>query len=672
MICIDSDILYNKKYIVIVPASLEENFDDYEYSFGNCILMKNNLDAVDKFVKFVEENTISRLVFIDYQLEFEELIKRINKPIEINWILTTPLGAFSNEYNRYIFNSVYKLYSYGLIKRIGVCDPGLFETLRNHNNNIFQVFVDTKTNSIVNECSQNNSVIGLLNSQYKSTHSFYNELSAIKLLDGLKSRIFKPNKETKRFIKMFKINHEYTRNFNRLFDRDLAANLYINFTDNDIRLFLKSMDNNIPCILGNTSILNKYPNLKKRLVMSSDDDIDEIADRVRVVLDKRQLIFEDYKEFRKDYSKLVKETNNVFFENDEAPLTNEYEKLISVIVPVYNTEDYLDKSLKSILNAIPSYLEDKIEILVINDGSKDNSEKIIKKYEEKHKNIIRYISQKNHGLGNVRNVGLKEAKGKYIASIDSDDTINQEFFDDAMNFLNNDIDVVIYDWLTITDSEQYVQPAIEWIFKNKKTVYEGLMYTTIMPSTCNKIYKKSLFDKLNIRYVEDKYEDLSCNPFILLAAETIKYIQRPYYEYYIRSNSIMRSSSGVSMMSILIEFSKRLKKYKKYANINLDEFLYYVFSWRIEEYVINPIYNISDKKELKEYLSYLDKNFLEILKKLFNNKYYVDMLNGLNENKKQFIKLRNEAILNKRFDKFINDNNDIVKLNPSIIYFGDN
>lgn len=672
MIDINSDILYNKKYIVIVPSSLKQNFDDYEYSFGNCIIMENNLDAVDALAKFINNNIITTIVFVDYQLEFEELIKRLNKQINVKWILSISLGAFSNEYNRYIFNSVNKLQNDGIISSIGVCDSGLYEVLKQKYNNIFQVYIDTKIDNLISNNNEKASVIGLLNNQYKSMHSFYNELSAVKFFDNFKARIIKPSKETKRIVKIFKINHEYVKNYNSQFDYDVAVNLFVNFTDNDLTLFLRSMDNNIPCILGNTNILDNYPILKKNLVINSDDDIDEIASKIKYVLENKNVILNDYKKFRKDYSKLVVTHNNIFLEKDELFVSNNTEKLISVIVPVYNTEKYLGKCLKSIVNAIPSFLEDKIEILIINDGSTDNSESIINKYASKYNKFIKYVYQENHGLGNVRNVGLKIAKGKYIASIDSDDTINQEFFEDALKYINEDVDVIVYDWLTITDSEHYITPAIEWIFKNKKTIYEGLMYTTIMPSTCNKIFKKSLFDELDIKYVEDKYEDLSTNPFILLRANTIKYINKPYYEYYIRSNSIMRSSSGVSMINVLSKFNERMNKYRKFCNIDYNELVYYIYSWRIEEYIINPIYNIIDKKELKKYLDYMNENFLDTLKDIFNNNFYINMINNLSEDKKNFIELRNNAIINNKFYKFINDNNNIIKLNPSIIYFGDN
>ena len=82
--------------------------------------------------------------------------------------------------------------------------------------------------------------------------------------------------------------------------------------------------------------------------------------------------------------------------------------LLTAVVPVYNTAAYIPECMDSIINA----QIDNMEILVINDGSTDNSEEIIKHYVEKYPRLVKYIKQENHGLGNVRNVGLEHAKGK--------------------------------------------------------------------------------------------------------------------------------------------------------------------------------------------------------------------------------------------------------------------
>ena len=117
---------------------------------------------------------------------------------------------------------------------------------------------------------------------------------------------------------------------------------------------------------------------------------------------------------------------------------------LSIIVPVYNVEKYLDKCLDSILNS--TYKD--FELIVINDGTKDNSEQIITKYleNEEYKDKIIYISKENSGLSDTRNLGMSKATGDYIAFVDSDDYIEPNMYETMMNkALEKDFDIVASD-----------------------------------------------------------------------------------------------------------------------------------------------------------------------------------------------------------------------------------
>ena len=512
-------------------------------------------------------------------------------------------------------------------------------------------------------------MIGILNDQHSPLHSFYNELSAIKLTNHYKVKLAKPNKITRNFLKLFRIKHKITSKNNLHLEN--AVNLYVNFSNDIETTILKSFDSNTPCILGNTNIFDDYKYLKENLVLKSDDNVNEIAEKIKLVSENRDKILEEYNSFRKSYTEKSKKTIEEFLERKIMPKAKKESKqpLLSIIVPVYNTEQYLRNCLNSILDA---GIED-MEILIINDGSTDNSEKIILKYQKNFPKIIRYIKQKNHGLGSVRNLGLKEARGKYIASVDSDDTINIEFLDSALEYLEHDVDIVVYDWLTITNTEKYKTDASDYIFNNDSwNRYEALLYTTIMPSACNKIVKKELFKDLDIKYIEDKFEDLSTTPFVLLKAETIKYINRPYYEYYIRSGSIMRTKPGYSMIDVIKLVDERLKKYNEYINVNIEDFKYYTYSWRIEEYVLNQLYTI-DEEEIAEFTKYLNKNFKTIMLDVFNGNKYQEMLEKLPKEYKEYIDKRNKAIKANRLAKFIKDareKNEYYTITPAIIYYG--
>ena len=658
------DIIYNKDYLVIVPEIDEIYIDAFNYSFGNVLLLNDNIDDTLFVTNFINNNNFRRIIFVDYRYSYEEIMSNIRDEIEYMCIFTKSLGALSEQKNLNMFNKIFKMYKDEIISKIGFIDKYFYETYNSKEKNISFISLNIPCDIKTNKYDEKS--IGLLNDEKNPRHSFYNELSAIKLSNKYKVKLSEINQTTKEFLELFNISNEKCKKEDLLINNNI--NLYINFTDSIPLLFIKSMDLGIPCLLGNNYLLDDNNYLKEMLTIKSDDDIDEIKNRLDIVSENREKIIKEYSKFREDYTKKSTKTIEDFLEKKARKVdTKDSEILLSVIIPVYNTEKYLEKCLISVIDAIPS----ESEIIIINDGSKDNSENIIKKYEKKYPDIIRYIKQENHGLGYVRNVGIKNARGKYIASIDSDDTINIDFFSDALEYLEKDIDVVIYDWLTVTNDDFYETTALDYIFKEINR-YKGLLYTSIMPSTCNKIIKKELFNQLDIKYIEDRFEDLSVNPFILLKAETIKYITKPYYEYYIRSDSIMRSSAGYSMIDVIKLFETRLEKYKSIVNINIDEFKYYTYSWRIEEYIINQLYTI-EEKELKDFINYLYKELKDITLEIFNSEKYDKILDTLKNSDKEYIIKRNKSFKEGKLEEFIlnaRKNNSYFKLTPQILYYG--
>ncbi len=165
--------------------------------------------------------------------------------------------------------------------------------------------------------------------------------------------------------------------------------------------------------------------------------------------------------------------------------------ILSIIIPVYNVQDYLEDCLKSIISSDLS----QVEVLVINDGSTDSSLKIIKKYSEKYSHIICY-DKENSGVSATRNFGLKKSRGKWIWFIDSDDLIKTNILERLVQFLiNTDLDVFLFQ-LTM------FQKKVTNIYQNDTLVKEKInrydaMKTLINPKyasfSWNKIFKKSLF-----------------------------------------------------------------------------------------------------------------------------------------------------------------------------------
>ena len=133
---------------------------------------------------------------------------------------------------------------------------------------------------------------------------------------------------------------------------------------------------------------------------------------------------------------------------------------VSVIIPVYNVEDYIDRCLKSV---IEQTLED-IEIIIVNDGSTDDSKKIIEKYINQYPNKIIYLEKENGGLSSARNFAIPYAKGEYIAFLDSDDYIEPEMYEQMYN-------------KAIKENADLVECDFIWEYPNKKKSDIGMEYT---------------------------------------------------------------------------------------------------------------------------------------------------------------------------------------------------
>ena len=294
---------------------------------------------------------------------------------------------------------------------------------------------------------------------------------------------------------------------------------------------------------------------------------------------------------------------------------------LSVIIPVYNTEKYIERCLNSVLNAV-NKLKEKSEIIIINDGSPDNSENIIKKFIEKYPDLIKYYKKENAGLADTKNFGIKHAKGKYLSFVDSDDYIDEDFYFDTLSIIQNEnIDLLICDWETIdeTNSKNYIVEA-----KNPKYTDDkwGCIDNMIMPSSCNKIVRRELFNELNFPdgYI---YEDLATTLILFCRANKIKYINKPYYKYYLSEASIMRTSfneKNLQMIDIFDILFKRLSKEESISDEEKCKMIYMVFTRRFYESILEPISKLKFKERYK-FVKMLSKKMKSIIKNVNTNIY---------------------------------------------------
>lgn len=237
--------------------------------------------------------------------------------------------------------------------------------------------------------------------------------------------------------------------------------------------------------------------------------------------------------------------------------------LISVIVPIYNVEQYLDKCIRTIRNQTFSNLE----IILVNDGSPDNSKLIIEKHQSEDSRI-KVINKINGGLSSARNAGINLASGDLIAFIDSDDWIDLEMFEklnQSIQSSNSDIAVCnvrteFEDGTLKTELKQGIHLPDQ--FQVNEIPDAFLAFDCF---ACNKLYKTSLFKEHNILFpLGLLYEDVGTFPRIFIRANKISIVRENLYHYIVRSGAITQTFKlkGLDYLTVTKLVEDDFKNYK--------------------------------------------------------------------------------------------------------------
>ncbi|RAP47411.1 MAG: hypothetical protein BZ135_02205 [Methanosphaera sp. rholeuAM6] len=300
---------------------------------------------------------------------------------------------------------------------------------------------------------------------------------------------------------------------------------------------------------------------------------------------------------------------------------------ISVIVPVYNVEQYLERCLDSIVN---QSLKD-IEIICINDGSTDNSLKILEEYAKKDDRII-VINQKNHGQGYSRNRGLDVARGEYVLFVDSDDWVDIDTCKELYIKSNQlDTDVLIYQVESYDDYSDrfykedyyrnvYLPKEFYGTVFNNRDISDYIFSLGVAPY--GKLYRRSLLEKFNIRFPENIYfED---NPFyweVMLASEKISIVNKFYSLRRYRENSIM-ADYDEKFLDVIRISNLVVEKFEKYDSVD-------VYKDRIPNYKIGYIrqwFLVIDDKYSQEFLKLMKEDFSRIKNNTDLHEHYLKNL----------------------------------------------
>lgn len=245
---------------------------------------------------------------------------------------------------------------------------------------------------------------------------------------------------------------------------------------------------------------------------------------------------------------------------------NENNKL-SIIIPIYNVEEYLRKCLDSVINQTYKNLE----IICINDGSPDNSYKILEEYSNKDSRIV-VITQKNKGVAAARNQGLLKATGDFITFVDPDDWIELDYYETALNALTkNEVDVFccgIYDEYENRTVKRENKLPVKEIITDKNEfltyIFKRESYKNFCGYIWNKVYKSNLFE--NVKFDETLYvgEDLLVSVELALKANTYFYTNSAYYHYLQRDSSAVHSVDLIKRETLLTAYTEILDLLYKY------------------------------------------------------------------------------------------------------------
>ena len=218
--------------------------------------------------------------------------------------------------------------------------------------------------------------------------------------------------------------------------------------------------------------------------------------------------------------------------------------LVSIIVPVYNVENYLKACLDSILNQ--SYK--RLEVILINDGSKDNSYEICKEYAKKDSRII-LINSSNMGAAHARNCGIEISTGEYIAFIDSDDVVDERYIElliKAIKVKNHDLSICTYMDIYMEKKRKKVEIEKNLLSEEEQSKLTGIfkddffILKKYMNHIYEKLYKAELIRKYNIRFNEKMMiaEDLIFNYTFYRKLSSYNFINMSLYHYFHRGNGL--------------------------------------------------------------------------------------------------------------------------------------
>ncbi len=228
--------------------------------------------------------------------------------------------------------------------------------------------------------------------------------------------------------------------------------------------------------------------------------------------------------------------------------------MISIVIPVYNVEQYIERCLQSIINQ--SYKD--FEVILVNDGTKDQSIEIAERVLKESEVKWRVINKKNSGQGSSRDEGVRQSEGEYVIFVDADDVVSDDFLQKLINAFDDVTDFTFCNYSFVKQQIPPVDDNEQIDTFDKRSLLESFMRRTVSFLLPSMLFKKSflmdngIFHNPDIRFSEDQAfiwkAIISCNKAV--------YLHKKMYGYYLRNNSTMTSSSFEKIESGFFEYQK--------------------------------------------------------------------------------------------------------------------
>ena len=306
----------------------------------------------------------------------------------------------------------------------------------------------------------------------------------------------------------------------------------------------------------------------------------------------------------------------------------------SIIVPVYNVEQYLDNCLNSILKQ--TY--ENYEVIVVNDGTKDNSQDIIDKYVKKDKRF-KGFKKKNEGIATTRNYGINKASGEYIIFVDSDDDIDKDLLLEVNKIVERDEpEIVRFNATTINQESKNIIDQEEFSNLSGLEAFKSLMKNDLFVALWSYAFKREYWLKNNFKFTDGLvHEDYGLTPYVILKASKVSCTNKVLYNYYVREKSIMNDKEleklkkkAFDALQLFDENIVRINEDKKVSREEEAIFKSYMANGLItkcsslEGYLFDEYFLELKKRNLSQYL--LSNTFGRKIKKLVYKlmpRYYI-------------------------------------------------